>query len=408
MLDPKEFYRRLDALLATIRIEKSNGNLLTNIVNTLVTNFKETLQIDEGRIYERRGSELVLVHPHLPPEESIYAPRIPVDTPIIQLAITNRSYIYDQAPLNTAFYNSNKKKPDLCTAIWVHNQEKEWMLVFSLKEGWFREEISLFLNSVRTSINYRIFTELMENRLAQAQEIQKSLLPKNKFEIEGYEIFGQSQPAEIVGGDFYDYFEYDQDNFGVALGDASGHGIPAALLVRDVVIGLRMGLALEMRLVQTVKKLNTVIQKSTYSTNFVSMFIGEVEKDGHVFYINAGHPAPFLISEKETVELPATGITLGFLPDIPLSRSHIHMPLSSILVMYTDGIIERANESDQQFGYKDLRKLAEKHRNKSAKEIVEIIFSTVYEFGNKTNWDDDATVVVLKRTESSTNGSISV
>ncbi|MDZ7725156.1 MAG: SpoIIE family protein phosphatase [candidate division KSB1 bacterium] len=347
MLNPKEFYRRLDALLATIRIEKSDGNLLPNIVKTLVSNFKDTLQIDKGRIYERRASELVLVYPKLPAEESMYATRIPVDTPIIQMAITNRSYIYDQPPLNTAFYNSSKKTPDMCTAIWVHNQDKEWMLVFSLKEGWVREEISLFLNSVRTSINYRIFTELMEDRLAQAQEIQKSLLPKNKFQIEGYEIFGRSQPAEIVGGDFYDYFEYEKDFFGVALGDASGHGIPAALLVRDVVIGLRMGLAMEMRLVQTVKKLNTVIQKSTYSTNFVSMFIGEVEQDGHVFYINAGHPAPFLIKDKESVELPATGITLGFLPDIPLSRSHIHMPPSSILVMYSDGIIERTNEADR-------------------------------------------------------------
>lgn len=401
MLDPKEFYRKLDALLATIRIEKTDGDLLPNIVNTLITNFKETLKIDEGRIYERRGNELVLVYPHIPPQESIYAPHISMETPVIQLAIKNRSYIYDHARLNTAFYNSKMKEPDLCTALWVHNQEKEWMLVFTLREGWFREEISLFLNSVRTSINYRIFTELMENRLAQAQEIQKSLLPKNKFEIKGYEIYGQSQPAEIVGGDFYDYFEYEKEFFGVALGDASGHGIPAALLVRDVVIGLRMGLALEMRLVQTVKRLNTVIQKSTYSTNFVSMFIGEIEQDGHVFYINAGHPSPFLIKEKETVELPATGITLGFLPDIPLSRSHIHMPPSSTLVMYTDGIIERSNEADQQFGYDRLRKVAEKNKTKSAREIVETIFDRVYDFGNRTNWDDDATVVVLKRTEAS-------
>ncbi len=396
MIEPKTFYRELDALLATIRIEKTDGDLLPRVIQKLQNTFQETLQISEGRIYEQRGNEMVLVYPAQQAEEHKWASIIPMGAEPVQLAIKHRSYIYDREELNTAFYTGYAENSFQSTAIWIHNQEKQWMLVFRLLPGWIREEISLFLNAVRTSINYRIFTELMEDRLEHAAEIQKSLLPKSKFELKGYDIYGFSQPAELVGGDFYDYFEYAEGSFGVAIGDASGHGIPAALLVRDVVIGLRMGLAQETRLVHTIKKLNTVIQKSTYSTNFVSMFIGDIESDGHVFYVNAGHPAPFLIT-RGVRECPATGITLGFLADIPLSRSHIHMPPESILVMYTDGIIERTGETGEQFGRKRLIKLVQKNKELSANEIANKIFQQVYDFGQRTAWDDDATLVILKR-----------
>jgi len=397
MIEPKTFYRELDALLATIRIEKTDGDLLPRVIQKLQNTFEETLQISEGRIYEQRGNEMVLVYPADQAEDNLWARIIPMSAEPVQLAIRHRSYIYNRRELNAVFYREELENPGESTAIWIHNQEKQWMLVFRLLPSWSREEISLFLNAVRTSINYRIFTELMEDRLEHAAEIQKSLLPKSKFELKGYDIYGFSQPAELVGGDFYDYFEYDEGNFGVAIGDASGHGIPAALLVRDVVVGLRMGLAQETRLVHTIKKLNTVIQRSTYSTNFVSMFIGDVESDGHVFYVNAGHPAPFLVTPKDVQECPATGITLGFLAEIPLSRSHIHMPPESTLVMYTDGIIERTSETGEQFGRKRLTKLVQKNKDRSPNDLANLIFKNVFDFGQRTAWDDDATLVILKR-----------
>ena len=96
-------------------------------------------------------------------------------------------------------------------------------------------------------------------------------------------IAGFSKPAELVGGDLFDYFNFDNEEFGVCIGDASGHGLPAALLVRDVVTGLRMGLEKQMKMVYTFKKLNNVIYRSVYSTRFISLFYAEIQKDGNLF-----------------------------------------------------------------------------------------------------------------------------
>ena len=133
-------------------------------------------------------------------------------------------------------------------------------------------------------LNYKLFSESVKSELEQAVHIQQSLLPTSALEYSGFEIFGRSQPAELVGGDLYDYYSYDKDGFGVCIGDASGHGIPAALMVRDVVTGLRMGLEKHMKMVHTLKKLNNVIYQSVYSTRFISLFYAEIESDGNIFY----------------------------------------------------------------------------------------------------------------------------
>ena len=114
----------------------------------------------------------------------------------------------------------------------------------------------------------------MDSELQKAVQIQRSLLPRSAPKIDGYDMAGKSIPAVLVGGDFYEYFESDEGHFGVSIGDASGHGLPAALLVRDVVIGLRMGLISQFKLGHIIKNLNKVIQKSTYASNFVSLVLG--------------------------------------------------------------------------------------------------------------------------------------
>ena len=399
MVDPKVFYRELDAFLAKIRIDRSHEDFLPFILSELERNFGERLHFGQGRLYERRGKEFVLIYPRTEAESREWAQRLDMESEVVRLAYKHRSYIYDNLPLNRAFRAGDEPYEKISVAILVHNPERQWLIVFQLEEGWVREEISLFLNAVRTSLNYRLFSEAMGGRFEQAVQIQKSLLPRKAPSVEGYQIFGHSEPAEFVGGDFYDYFQFDDVNFGVALGDASGHGFPAALLVRDVVIGLRMGLAREMRIVYTIEKLNQVIQRSTYSTNFVSLFVGEIEWDGHLFYVNAGHPAPFLVAGKEIHDLPATGITLGFMPEISLNRAYIHMEPGSTLVIYTDGIIERLDEKDQHFGIDRLKKLVKKNIDLSAEGLVNLIFNAVYDYGGRTQWEDDATVVVIKRVE---------
>jgi len=397
MIGPKSFFREMDSILAKIRIEKTEGNFLAFILRELETRFGSRLNINNSRIYEQRGKDFILIEPKDKEASKNFATQIPVQSEAIQLISKNRSYIYDSMIYNRTFLEPGATATETPAALWVHSPDQNWLFVFALGDNWDRDEISLFLNSVRIALNYRIFSDILSDRMEQATQIQRSLLPQKAPAIKDYDVYGKSISAEFVGGDFYDYFIFDDGSFGVSLGDASGHGLPAALLVRDVVIGLRMGLAKEFRIVHAIKKLNQVIQQSTYSTNFVSMIVGEIEPDGHLFYANAGHPAPFLVTRKNIVDLDATGITLGFLPEIDLHRAYARLYKNSVLVIYSDGIIERESDKKELFGIERLKKLVLKNSGLSAKELVDLIFSTVYDFGNRTIWEDDASIVVIKR-----------
>jgi len=397
MIEPKTFYRELDSVLSQIGREKSDKNFFITILNELEQKFGETLNIHDSHVYEQRGDEFVFVRTSTRRQDSQIAKRIHFRVEGIQQVLKEGVMIYDGSEFFRDFDLNLDRKNFVPAAILVHNPVRKWLLIFELKKGWVREEITLFLNAVRTALNYRLFSEMMKNDLERAEQIQKSLLPREAPRIQGYQIYGYSQAAEVVGGDFYDYFQFDEEDFGVCIGDASGHGLPAALLVRDVVIGLRMGLAKEMRLVHTIKKLNQVIQRSTYSTNFVSLFIGEVESSGHLFYVNAGHPAPFLVTGNSIYDLEATGITLGFLSEIDLRRSYVRLEPNSVLVMYSDGIVERQDREEEEYGIARLKEFVLEYKHKSGEDIVKLIFERVYDFGGRTPWEDDATLVVMKR-----------
>jgi phosphoserine phosphatase RsbU/P len=394
MSDPKLFYRKLDSILTGIGKRTSDKNFLSSILTELMQNFGSDLQIIDGAIFEQRTKtyEKIFTLGNYSWVKSVNS-----SSPAVQLVLKHESFIYDDTGFWATFGNVKTDELILPAAIAVHSPERQWLIVFGLKNDWRREEVTLFLNSVKTAINYRLFSELIGDELQQAVQIQKSLLPQSSPQIAGYEIYGHSIPAELVGGDFYEYFEYGDDNFGISLGDASGHGLPAALRVRDVVIGLRMGVTNEYKVTHTLKKLNEVIQQSTFASNFVSLFLGEFEKDGHLFYVNAGHPSPFMISNKEIVELRSTGIVLGFLKDIELQRAYVHFNSGSVLVIYSDGIVERNNSAEEEYGLERLKKLVKENLQKSAKEIADLIFKTVYEFGSSANWEDDVTLVIVKR-----------
>jgi phosphoserine phosphatase RsbU/P len=397
MIDPKTFYRELDALLAKIHLEQAGVNFLPHMLAELNEKFGRRLHFNQGRIYELIDREFVLIQSTDGVRDPFIA-ELAFSSETVQLVYKNFSYIYDRPETKSAFFKPGLSHHDSQAAFWIHSPASQWIFVFSMIDDWNREEIILFLNSVRTALNYRLFSDAIGDRFGQAVQIQKSLLPADAPSIPGYEIAGRSQPAEMVGGDFFDYYDLEDTTFGVAVGDASGHGLPAALLIRDVVIGLRMGFSMEFRTAHVLRRLNSVIQRSAYASNYVSLFVGELEPDGHLFYVNAGHPGPLLVHGQEVKELAATGITLGFLQDIQLGRNYVHLPAGSVLVMYSDGIVERVNGKGEMFGSERLRDFVIAHQHMDSRAILELLYETVIEFGEGAIWEDDATLVVIKRT----------
>ena len=393
MKDPKSFSRKLDSLLIKIGKDASHENFISSIMNELVDNFGKELQITDGCIYDQRDTKFLLVYKL---SNNPWCKEINVESPAIQQIRKHNSYIYDDQELKKEFgcFPNSHLTP---AAVKINTPDRQLLIVFGLYDGWIREEISLFINAFQMALSFRLFSDIMDTELEKAVQIQKSLLPRSAPKYPGYDIYGRSIPTIIVGGDFYEYFESDEGFFGVSIGDASGHGIPAALLVRDVVVGLRMGLASRFKLTYIIKKLNTVIQRNTFASNFVSLVLGEFEKDGHFFYVNAGHPEPFLIKGDKIKELQSTGMVMGFLKDLDVQRSHVHMKEESVMVMYTDGIIERENSNGEQYEIQRLQDLVKKNQHKSAKEILDIIYKDVNDFGEAVHWEDDASVVVIKR-----------
>src|SRR5204862_6068452 len=126
----------------------------------------------------------------------------------------------------------------------------------------------------------------------QVAEIQDGLLREAPPRLPGFEIAYRSIPAEEVGGDFCDFVHVAEDLVGFAIGDASGHGLPAALMVRDIVTGLRMGLEKHLRMEYVFSKLNRVIHRSNLSSTYVPALYGDLEPPGNVSYVNPGDPPP--------------------------------------------------------------------------------------------------------------------
>jgi len=399
-MDPKIFYRELDAVLQTIKKKDSGEKFFTSILKEMEKTFTAKLGIFNSHIYEKRGQSFVHILDYNPGVGVNLRRELSRDLESVQQVLKRGVKLFHSDESVIDFIAEGEASDVTLAVINVHKSVRRWIFVFQLQVEHVNEEVLLFLNSMRTAINYRLFSDMMRNDLKRAEEIQKSLLPRGPIKIDGYDIAGLSIPAEVVGGDFYEYIKFSETDFSVAIGDASGHGIPAALLVRDVVIGLRMGLARDMRLVHTINKLNKVIQMSTYSTNFVSLFVGEIEKDGHLFYVNAGHPAPFIVNGDEISDLDATGITLGFMPDIDMRRAYMHMKPGSVLVLYSDGIVEREQNDETQFEVSRLKEIVKQHKDKSAEDIINAVVDAVDKFGNEKTLEDDATIVVIKRLDS--------
>lgn len=392
--NPKDFYRKLDAFLSEI-YQVGSDEIIATVLKELVNFLGRDLRIQNGRLYELDVENFVLLH-HIN-LDAIPEPikLLSLDNEAIQLVLLHGCYIYNDPRLSSKI--GSGKDSLTPAAFYVQKEEQVWLFVFELLPGWDREEIDFSLSTIRKVLNARISSETFRNYLHQAELIQRSLLPKKSPKIDGFDIAGKSISTDIVGGDLFDFIELDNETFGVAVGDASGHGLPAALVVRDVVTGLRMGLEREMKLTKALEKLNRVIHRSSLSTSFISLFYCEIETNGTIVYSNAGHPPPLLVRGDTIQMLDRGGFVLGPLPEVKLKRGFAMMNPGDSLILYSDGILERQNRYGVPFEMERLKKLVIEYQQLAAEELMNLILKSVYNFGGKSKWKDDATIVVVKR-----------
>lgn len=331
---------------------------------------------------EPGGSVVEVLDPALPPVQQVFEHRV---------------YIFSnmQTPASPQALGWWPAIP--AAAVVVGRRPKRALIVFLLDEGWDYEELDFTLNTIRAALGARLVDERVRGNVEKATEIQQSLLMEEPPDFLGYEIACRSLPAEEVGGDFFDFASFGSSMLGVAIGDASGHGLPAALLVRDVVTGLRMGIEKDLKVAHVFSKLNRVIHRSNLSSRFVSVFYGELESEGTLVYVNAGHQPPLLFRRDGLEQLTVGGTVIGPLPDVEFRRGVAHMNPGETLVMCTDGILERRDAKNRFLGEEGLIQMVREAGDISAEALLEHVFDTTWDWGLQRPWEDDATLVVVRR-----------
>jgi serine phosphatase RsbU (regulator of sigma subunit) len=279
---------------------------------------------------------------------------------------------------------------------WILGSRGEWTILLELREEPGEETVTL-LQMARMVVHQRMVENSWTDTVDRVRAIQRSLLPDPLPRLAGFDLAALSEPAEEVGGDAYDAVRLSDDALGIMIADASGHGLPAALEARDVVIGLRMGAERHLKIDAMMERLNRVLCGATLSSRFVSLVYGEIYADGFFHYVNAGHPSPILLTDHDVRFLTGSGRLLGITADSRYQVRHTLIPPGGTLILYTDGIVECPSPAGQEFGAERLARLASGLREAPAAGVARSIVSALREHSRRESFPDDATLLVVKR-----------
>ncbi|MFQ5649265.1 MAG: PP2C family protein-serine/threonine phosphatase [bacterium] len=238
----------------------------------------------------------------------------------------------------------------------------------------------------------------IERELEMARSIQTRLLPKESPRVQGFDIAGASYAARDVGGDYFDFIELDNGNWCIALGDVSGKGIPAALLMSHLQATVRNQALSNDKFSDCVAKTNDFLYRHTEGNKFVTMFGGILDPKRKTFsYVNAGHNFPYHLQRNgKAVSLEVGGLVMGMMPGCLYEQDEIELESGELVVIYSDGVTEAENAIEEMFGTERFTDLLMANKQKTAGEIVTEIYRTVKQFEANAEQDDDITVVVVK------------
>ena len=270
----------------------------------------------------------------------------------------------------------------------------------------FRITLNIIATALTSQIKQRKYSERakgLKADLDKGRELQKSILPEHEYKFHNYELFGVTDPAEIVGGDFFDYLEIgdEGDRLGVTVGDAASKGVGAAAEAMYIAGALRMATTFEIKISLLIKRTNKLVNKIFSDDKFASLFYGELsaDKGGLFLYANAGHNPPFFLKSNSdsVITLAPTGPVLGPAPNAKYTIENINFEKDDVLLIYSDGVTESANSEFNNYGEDRLLNQLKKFKHLSPKEIIYGILDDVVKFSKNGKYSDDKTLVVIKK-----------
>jgi serine phosphatase RsbU (regulator of sigma subunit)/ketosteroid isomerase-like protein len=277
------------------------------------------------------------------------------------------------------------------------------ILIHRIVEGKIAEEwgIGTIGSNLRGQLleQERIERERVDQELRVARRIQQASLPNEVPELEGWQISPYYQPAREVGGDFYDFHLLSEGRLGLVVGDATGKGVPAAL-VMSTTCGMLQAVSQTLDSSspgEVLSRVNETLLSRIPTNMFVTCFYAILNpKRGHLVYANAGHDLPYLQHGDEAKELRARGMPLGLMPASSYEENEIVIDAGESVLFYSDGLVEAHNPEGQMFSFPRLRALVAEHTWEGA--LGEYLLEELYSFvGEGWEQEDDITLLTLRR-----------
>jgi sigma-B regulation protein RsbU (phosphoserine phosphatase) len=395
MATGKFLFRKVEKAIEAIERAADPSATITQAASAVIEQFSEVLGVRGGRLYARRdgGYELTRTFGNVP----AIAPGIfiPENYPPVERVVDEGVVVMDLSAPGVDPDLERRLGAERFAAIAVGDDE--YIIAFSVDPAAPEDDLVASLGILRLAVDQKLRQDRYVSALQEARRIQMSILPKRALRRGEIEVAGFTTPAELVGGDYFDFIPVSDRIVGLAIADASGHGLPAALQVRDVYTGLRMAVERDFKIVRTVERLNRIIHESRLTTRFVSLFYGEIEDNGSLMYVNAGHPHPLHFHGASVTPLIQTGLVLGPTANATYTRGYRRVEPGDAVLFYTDGMIEAHNAEGEEFGPGRLSRAFIDLRDRPCDEIARELIKVVRQWAGGSAPEDDMTVVVLKR-----------
>jgi sigma-B regulation protein RsbU (phosphoserine phosphatase) len=306
----------------------------------------------------------------------------------------------------------NNIKTLLCVPLIVKSELRGVLTVYNKKDGQsFNTDDQRLLaiisaQSAQVVENARLIEEeklyiKMQQEVGLAAKIQRDLLPRSNPGLQGYDIFARTIAAQSIGGDYFDFIPMSDGRMALCLGDVSGKGLPASLLMANLQATLRGQTLVSQQPSQCLLRSNKLLFDSTSPEKFATLFYGLIDIQHHsIHYSNAGHDWPFLIREGNAIErLKTGGLMIGLIAQATYEDEEVPIQAGDLLVIQSDGVSEAMNSNHEQFGEERLQGLLLEHKDKTAEEIIDIVIKEVRKHAGAHPQSDDITIMVVKRVQ---------
>jgi sigma-B regulation protein RsbU (phosphoserine phosphatase) len=240
--------------------------------------------------------------------------------------------------------------------------------------------------------------ERLNREVEIAREVQERFFPQSCPAVPGIDYFGLCRPALAVGGDYYDFLQRPNGIMGIALGDISGKGISASLMMASLHALMRGQLVAGMSdLATLIGNTNQLIYEASTSNRYATFFYGEYDPSARLMnYVNAGHNAPIILRGETVLRLEACGPVIGLLRDVKYTSAEFQFEPGDVFVTFTDGISEAMTMADEEWGEERLIEATQRCCGRSAREMTSSLMGAADAFAAGAPQHDDMTLIVMK------------